>query len=254
MNKIKLTLLSMLILLIGITTYSVSLDNSVRDIATNSKSRVSQGAAQQKQTQMTNGRNILYTVNADAALKQMYPTIDELNNSNAADAIIKGTVSDVQNVYIGGVAYSVLTIDVLKSYKGNPAKTIKVYEDGGYVKIKDMLDELQGHIDVNSLSQEQIENGVVDVRFFNAPHSTPGQQVILYLVKNPNPLQKGSFQIVSSLYGRFTLDKSDGYYKRLALDTKDDVGTDNQNKNDLVIKYEASKQQADMENMLRNIR
>ena len=174
----------------------------------------------------TSEPKILYTVDTDAALKHMYLTIDEFNESSAVDAIVKGTISDVEYVYISNCAYSILTVDVSTSYKGNNSGVIKVYEDGGLVKLKDMVDSRKD----NSLTADQLNNGVVDVKFFKTPHSKVGQEVMLYLTKNSTPLPTDSYRIISSLYGRFTLDKADGKYKRPALDLANDSASGSSNK------------------------
>lgn len=219
-----------------------ALAHNTQDIAVKSKPDANAMKTEPTEEQVANEQDVLFTVNSEVALKHRFSTIDEFNNSNVVDAIVKGRISNIEYVYIGHVAYSILTVDVLKSYKGNTAKTIKVYEDGGYVKIKDMLDDLRAHFDVNSLSTEQIENGVVDVKFFNAPHATVGQQVILYLSQNTD-FRRDSFSITSSLYGKFTLDKTDGKYKRLPLDPKEYSATD-------VANWEASILEAELENKL----
>lgn len=194
--------------------------------------------------------DILITVNTDASLKHMYNTIDEFNKSNDVELIIKGIISNVQYTYIDGCAYSILSIDILKSYKGNSPKKIIVYEDGGYVKVKDMINELKNHIDTSKLSQNQIENDVVDIKFFNSEHSKIGEQVILYLTPNSAPLPTDSYRIISSLYGRFTLDKTSGKYKRIELDGKNDkVGSKNVG---LPNKYEQDISETDMSNKFKN--
>lgn len=203
------------------------------------KNMANVNVSEQKQEENINKINIVYTINTEASLKHMYKTIDEFNKSDAVDTIVKGNIVNVEYTYIGGCSYSILTVDVLNSYKGNNVKTIKVYEDGGYVKVKDMIDKLKG----NSLSQEQIDKGVIDIRFFNTPHSQVGQQVILYLTKNSSPLPTDSYRIISSVYGKFVLDSIDGKYKRAPLDTADST----------VSNYEQSILKVNMENKLKNI-
>lgn len=158
--------------------------------------------------------DVVYELSTDASLKYDYATIDELNKSDVVDAIVKGTVTDTQDSYIEGVAYRVLTVDVQRIFRGETASRITVYEDGGYVRVKDMLPELQGRMDTTSLTPEQVENGVVDVRFLGAPHSQVGDTVLLYLLVNPNKSQGDSYQMVSSVHGRFTLDAGTGEYAR----------------------------------------
>lgn len=217
-------------------------ENKMSAIITEQEIKVSASKIEQTEKQV-NELNIVFTVNSNASLKHMFKTIDELKNSNSVDTIVKGEISSIEYVYLDHVAYSILTIDVIKSYKGNPAKTIKVYEDGGYVKLKDMLDDLKPHIEDNSLTAEQIENGVVDSKFLNAPHSMLGQQVIVFLTRNNEPIRPDSYRITSSVYGKFTLDKTDGQYKRLPLDPKEYSAT-------YIANFEASIPEAQMENKI----
>lgn len=163
--------------------------------------------------------NVLFFFTGDAVLKHLYTTIDEMNESDAVDNIIKGIITDIDYIYADGLASSILTVNVLDSYKGSTTKEIKVYEDGGYVKVKDMIDEFNNKgMDLEKdLSKEQIENGLVDMKIFNAPHSEEGQQVILYLNKNKhNNFIDNSYSIISSVFGKFTLDENTGQYKRLS--------------------------------------
>lgn len=157
--------------------------------------------------------HVVMTVAEDAVLKQFYSTVDELNKSSYVDAIVEGTVSNVRYEYIDEVTYSILTVQVSQVFKGSVPQTITVWEDGGYVKLKDMLGEFKGHADTSTFTEDQLD-GTVDVRFFDAPHSNVGDEVILYLWKNPNKSEAGSYMMVSSVFGRFILDKQTGNFER----------------------------------------
>ncbi|MFZ7121818.1 MAG: hypothetical protein ACOWWH_12830 [Eubacteriaceae bacterium] len=179
------------------------------------------GCSEKSSKETTKENNdVLFSLDADAALKQLYGTIDEYNKSDAVEAIVKGNITDVEYVYINGCSYSILTIDVEQFYKGNKGKkTIKVYEDGGYVKYTDIRNELKSKSDFSeeNLTEDQINNGIVDFRFFNAPHSQKGQKVLLYLFYNVEPLPTDSYMIVSSVYGKFTLNEENNKYERISI-------------------------------------
>lgn len=160
------------------------------------------------------GPNVVLTVTADALLRETYATVGELNKSSAVDAVAKGRVSATQDIFLEGVAYRLLTVDVAKTFKGTLPERIKVYEDGGYVKLKDMLKEASAHLDASTYTGRQIEEGVVDVVFMGARHSQVGDEVVLYLRKNPNASQGDSYQLVSSVQGRLTLNKKTAKYER----------------------------------------
>lgn len=160
--------------------------------------------------------NVVYTVTADALLREDYATIAELNKSDVVDAVVKGRVTATEDVYAEGIANRVLTVEVGKRFKGSTTATVRVYEDGGYVKLKDMLPDIAAHLDPSAFTDDQIENGVVDVIFMGAPHSEVGDNVILYLKKNPNASQADSYQLVSAMHGRFILNSKSGDYERSA--------------------------------------
>jgi hypothetical protein len=222
MKKIS-ALLSSLILIIGVV-FLVAQYKRGQDIDIKEESNLSVYTTEQNEVPIEdepNKENVLFFFNGDAVLKYLYATIDEMDESDAVDTIVKGIITDIDYVYEEGLAYTIITVNVLDSYKGKSAKEIKVYEDGGYVKVKDMLDEFKDNgMDLEKkLSKEKIENGLVEMKIFNAPHSQKGQQVILYLNENKNSNSTDSYMIVSSVYGKFTLDKNTGKYKRLAEDT-----------------------------------
>lgn len=180
-------------------------------------SESSAGAASQKssrQDQTVDGKPVILTVNSEAVLKEQYASVAGLNSAPSASAIVKGIVSDVRGAYDSDddVAYSVLTVDVQQVYKGNPGKTITVWEDGGYVPVQDMLSALAAHMDTAALTAAQLD-GYVDERFEGAAHSEVGDTVIMYLSTNPNPGQ-GGYQQVSSVYGRFILNPKTDSYER----------------------------------------
>jgi hypothetical protein len=223
-------LLSALILMI-FAVFLASQNKNNQNIDTKKESSVSVSTTEQKEISISDKpinvdeikeENVFFFFNSTATFDpgQLCYTIDEMNESDLVDSIVKGIITDIDYVYLEGhVAQTILTVNVLESYKGNTSKEIKVYEDGGYVRLKDMLGEFKDKgMDLEKkLTKEQIENGLVEKKFSNAPHPKKGQQVILYLTKNPNkpPLMlAGSYMLLGSVYGKFTLDKNTGQYER----------------------------------------
>lgn len=221
--------------------------NEISNATTKKNGDESVTTSKQTEGQNKNQSNILYTINSEASLKRMYSTIDEFNESDAVETIVKGVITNVEYTYQSNLAYTILTLDVQDTYKGESSNVIKVYEDGGYVKLKDMKDSFKDA----SFTQEQLDKGLVDVRFFNSPHSKVGEEVVLYLTKNSEPLPIDSYRIVSSLYGKFVLDKTDGKYKRINLEVKDDSSSKPSEKIGLVTKFEKSILKNEMENKLK---
>lgn len=219
MNK-NTVLLSSIILIIG-SVFLLEQSKKTKYIDVEKESSTSTSIISENEVTDDNQKknNVLFFFTGDAVLKHLYTTIDEMNESDAVENIIKGIITDIDYIYTDGLASSILTVNVLDSYKGSTTKEIKVYEDGGYVKVKDMIDEFnrKGMDLEKDLSKEQIENGLVDMKIFNAPHSEEDQQVILYLNKNKhNNFIDNSYSIISSVFGKFTLDENTGQYKRLS--------------------------------------
>lgn len=173
-----------------------------------------QAAAQQEPAR--DAPNVLYTTSSEASLQHDFDTIAELNKCDFVDAIVKGTVTATKDVYEDDYAMRLLTVDVQKCFKGQTATTIQVYEDGGLVPVKLLLPEMQIHGGGNNLTQEQIDTGVVDVRFLGAPHSEVGDTVLLYLYNNPNAGHEGTYQLVSCTHGRFILNAKSQNWERVA--------------------------------------
>lgn len=217
MKKISSIILGALILLGGIASYMLLTNDSPN---TSLKQNQVKSSKEKERVLSSEGpirlakQNIIYTVQTNAVLKRLYPTIDEFNKDPEIDAIIKGRVTRVDYSYLDGIARSILTVNVLQSFKGNVPKTIKAYEDGGYVRLKDVMERFKDKNFETTYTPEQIENGIVDFKFENAPHAKPGQQVMLYLWRNKPPLPTDTFMIESSVYGRFTLNKNNGNYER----------------------------------------
>lgn len=166
---------------------------------------------------LTQEPEVVLNLDSKAELKKDFATVDQLNGSADASVIVRGEVVGTNDVYTDQLAHRILTVAVQKAYRGRTAKTITVYEDGGIIPVKDVLPDLDTHLG-QALSPEQIEHGVVDFRFMGADHSNVGDKVILYLRRNPNSSQGDSYQMVSSVHGRFTLDEASAEYRRPGSD------------------------------------
>lgn len=163
---------------------------------------------------------------------------------------MKGRVTATKPFYASHTAWTILTVQVERAYKGSPAKEILVYEDGGLVPLKDVLPDLEGKADTPEFTDEQIATGVVDMRMMGAAHSEPGQQVLLFLMDNPNAEFTGSYMIVSSMYGRF-ISKRDGEWERLGMRTTDEGSG---KPSDLGRRFESKKSDAEMEAVLAKVK
>ena len=100
-----------------------------------------------------------------------------------------------------------LTLDVEKCYLGDVGSTVTVYEDGGYVRLSELKEDLAGHEAEAQTGGETTgsdpEETVADVTFMGAGHSRAGDEMIAYLVPNTPPMAEGSYHFLTSVFGRF---------------------------------------------------
>lgn len=154
---------------------------------------------------------VIATFNTEASLKEFYPDITDMLNSKRLVAVVTGTVIGTSYTYKEYVARTKLKVNVTKTIWGDAPKTIAVWEDGGYVpaklveqEIKEKYPELQG---------SATDSDVVDMTFEGARHAKVGDEVLLFLTKNPNANATGSYFTVSSVYG--VLLKAGSNYERM---------------------------------------
>lgn len=200
--------------LLGILTIAVLAASGCTARADSPSSSSSAGGRPVTAAESSSGRKVVFTVEGDALLRESFSTIGEMSRSDAVRTIVRGKVTATDDVYSEGIANRILTVDVTKKYKGESPATIRVYEDGGYVRLKDMLPDLSARGQTSTFTPQQIEEGIVDVVFMGAEHSQVGDVVVLFLRENPNPSQGDSYQLVSAVQGRLTLNKKNGQYER----------------------------------------
>ncbi len=162
----------------------------------------------------SSGERVVMVSDGEALLKNYFKTIDELNSAEAVDAIVRGQVIAVQDTWDGYVANRMLTVKVKQTYKGDVADEIIVREDGGIIPLKDILPLMEGHYDPSTLSQDDIDHGLVDFTFMGASHTEVGDKVILYLRVDSDPSLQNTYVEVMSVFGRFKLDEKKNEYMR----------------------------------------
>ena len=187
--------------------------------------------------------------NTDAALKEVYNTAAELAKSNSVTAIVKGTVSDVSYVYLEHCPFTIFSLNVEKCYKGTVDDKIIVYEDGGYVPYSELKDDIEEHIEPGE--QVPSDDCAMDMVFMNAEHIKEGDTIIAYLQPTSFPMERGSYQYVSSVFGRYIL--RDSIYFRTDLDIHDEGGMTNKLPGPSSSGFETAVQEQDMENSLANL-
>jgi hypothetical protein len=106
-------------------------------------------------------------------------------------------------------------VDVTEVLYGKAGKQISVLEDGGVVPYAKVLPNISK---INASPAPSNPAGYADFRFMGSRHSETGDEVVLFLGVNPNsgtPIDTEYF-IVSSVNGRFTLDrKTDEFVRAL---------------------------------------
>jgi hypothetical protein len=159
--------------------------------------------------------DIVMTLNSDGALREDYATIKELAGSKNLVAIVRGTVAATRDVYRSQSAYRILTVNVTETLRGQVGQRITVLEDGGVVPYSMVLPDLVAKFGATPTPQPKA-GGLVDFRSMGARHSEAGDEVVLFLGKNPNsgtPIDTEYF-ILSGSHGRFTLEPKTGQFVR----------------------------------------
>lgn len=156
-------------------------------------------------------------IDSEAAMSRMYYNIDDLGDSEAAEVIVKGTVCNIEYEYLEHCAFTKYTLNVEKCYKGSVPEQICIYEDGGYIPMSELSADISDHIDVEDA---EISNYVMDMTFMGAEHVEEGDTIIAYLHSTSEPMESGSYQYVSSVFGRFILKGQT--YVRTDLELRDE--------------------------------
>lgn len=152
------------------------------------------------------------TVQMDVLLKYSYPTVATLARAPQTDAVVVGTVAEVQySTSVDGDARTTYTVDVVQKFRGSVGSTVVVNEDGGYLPASQVIAEAREKAPAATPTLDP--NSFVEVRFEGAPHPQAGQKVLLFLMKDPNRGHEGEYMGVMSAFSRFTLG-SDSLYHR----------------------------------------
>jgi hypothetical protein len=155
-------------------------------------------------------------VDSEASLKEDYATIRELAASKNLVAVVRGTISATRDVYLDRFAFRILTVDVIEGLRGQADARISVLEEGGVVPYALAAKDIPAK-DSDSHAPQSTK-AFIDFRFLGARHSEPGDQVVLFLGRNPNTgtVIETTYNMISSVHGRFTYDtKSNAFVRSL---------------------------------------
>jgi hypothetical protein len=183
---------------------------------------VAQGSATVDHTSTTTPKEstVVLAAGSSAAFTHFYHNVDEFIASDQTELIIQGRVVAYRDVLVyDQSAFRVLEVEVEHSFKGKSASKVYVYDEGGIIPLKDALPVVGAHINLSTLTEEQLADRVVDFRPQAGEHLKVGDEVVMFLYRNVNKVpEEVSYQVVMSAYGRYTLDPATGQYVRPDLD------------------------------------
>lgn len=146
---------------------------------------------------------IVATMNAEASLKENYPRVVDMLGAKSLVAVVRGTVAAVRYESHDGVPMTALTVEVAKTFVGDVEPVVTVREDGGFLRVSQVMAE---NADKSFEEKPDLDpDGWIDSRFENTEHLSPGDDVIVFLGRDPNAGRQSGYVEVSSVYGRFTL-------------------------------------------------
>lgn len=128
-------------------------------------------------------------------------------------SVVRGVVTDVEYFARGKNAFTKMDLDISESVLGDFVKgdTISVYKWGGYIPLSVSNPDIQERFP--EITDEELENTVVDMRIDGDPHPVAGQDIVVFLAA-VNP-ENQMYSIVGGHYGQFTNDGTDQFTRHL---------------------------------------
>lgn len=142
---------------------------------------------------------------SDGDFEVIYKNINEL--WEAAPNVVYGVVKEVTNFDESGTALVVYDFEVITSYKGELEKAtlISVIGNGNYMRLSKYI-ELSGEGRFSDLSEEEIENTLLEDSFMGAPVAEVGDEFVLFLsnpIQEQNPFPAGAYCEVGGFMGKY---------------------------------------------------
>lgn len=155
---------------------------------------------------------VVATIDSEALLKNNARTLAQLVASPELALVVRGFVQKVDYTREHGLEDTVMTVDVTRVLRGHASNTVVVHEDGGFVLARQLEAE---NVDKFPGSKPSGRPGdMVDIQFEGAAHPVVGDDVVLFLSRDPNAGREGQYQEVGSVYGRFVLGKAGRYVRQ----------------------------------------
>lgn len=161
------------------------------------------------------------TSNTEAALTFVPAGVRSLWKDPAASIVARGVVSKVEYRHDPvGTAYTLVTLDVEKTWRGANTKQLTFMELGGYIRQGD-LEAINGPKD--GIAPAADPNAWVDQRFMGATHSVVGDHEVVFLHR----INGGEYdyELLQGPYGRY-IRNSSGEWETLPADTISDPVVD----------------------------
>lgn len=202
MNKKIILVIFSLIFLASCGT-AVALDNNKKV-----KENIEVAVAEEKQNEVEEFDYEI--INVSGSLVKIYKNIEELDNDS--DFGIEGTVLSNEYMRYKDVAFTISTVKVEKSLKGDitEGSTIRVLQTGGIVDVtnENLPEKAFEDKEEVAISKERSKGKKVEIVFENAPVLKTNQKCILYLDKYEGPIGEDLYVAEGDFQGRFKVDNS----------------------------------------------
>lgn len=155
-------------------------------------------------------------------LAEPFSTYSEFSKfQTETDSVVRGVVTDIEYFAREKNAFTKMDLDISESILGDfvNGDKISVYKWGGYIPLSVSNPDIQERFP--EITDEELENTVVDMRIDGDPHPVVGQDIVVFLTA-VNP-ENGMYSIVGGHYGQFTNNGTDQFVRHLEL-AKDSDG------------------------------
>lgn len=160
------------------------------------------------------GRKIFQNQMIGADFAKIYRNIESLYHG--AENIVYGTVRDIQYTDENAAPRTIYMFQVLDSLKGEiPADSlVSIGESNGFVRLQTFID-VYGKDHFGEISEEEVENGVIQQSVAGAPLPETGDRYVLFLgEKHTEGRIAGAYAVVGSFMGKYVLNPSTQLFAR----------------------------------------
>lgn len=144
------------------------------------------------------------TVNIQSAAEKAYDndfeTLEEVST-----LVVEGTISELKYVNHSSFAYTLATVDVTQTLRGNTPDKLTVLFRGGYIPLRVFAEaESERGLDYTQYSDEELDNTIVHDKWDGEEEPAVGDTAIFFLKKGTAFPEFGDYySIVSGTDGEF---------------------------------------------------